>query len=83
MIFGSMFQLPIRCRIHHLELDDQIPKVDRWYFRAAEPVWEEERSKLLDMNRVPPNMAQRKDKGLSEEVENYEQWKREREERLA
>ena len=25
-------------------------------------------SKLLDMNRVPPNMAQRKDKGLSEEV---------------
>merc|ERR1712032_671598 len=76
-------KLPIRCRIHHLELDDQIPKVDRWYFRAAEPVWEEERSKLLDMNRVPPNMAQRKDKGLSEEVENYEQWKREREERLA
>jgi len=76
-------KLPIRCRIHHLELDDQIPKVDRWYFRAAEPVWEEERSKLLDMNRVPPNMAQRKDKSLSEEVEKYEQWKRQREDRLA
>ena len=27
MIIGSIIQLPIRCRIHHLELDDQIPKV--------------------------------------------------------
>jgi len=35
------------------------------------------------MNRVPPNMAQRKDKSLSEEVEKYEQWKRQREDRLA
>lgn len=76
-------KLKIRCRIHHLELDDQIPKVDRWYLRAAEPVWEEERRELLDMNRAPPNLAQRKDKSLSKEVEKYEQWKRDREERLS
>merc|ERR1712200_34744 len=75
-------KLKIRCRVHHLDLDDQIPKVDRWYLRAAEPVWEEERGALLDMNRAPPNMAQRKDKSFADEVERYEQWKKEREQRL-
>jgi len=65
---NNLEKLKIRCRIHHLDLDDQIPKVDRWYLRAAEPVWEEERGALLDMNRAPPNMAQRKDKSFADEV---------------
>jgi len=79
---NNLEKLKIRCRIHHLDLDDQIPKVDRWYLRAAEPVWEEERGALLDMNRAPPNMMQRKDKSFADEVERYEQWKKEREQRL-
>jgi hypothetical protein len=58
-------------------------QVDQWFVRAAEPVWEHERIELLDMNRATPNKKQRENKALAGEVEKFERWRLEREERLA
>ena len=37
---------------------------------------------LLDMNRAPPNKAQRSDASLAEELRAYELWRQQREERI-
>jgi len=77
-------KVKIRCHIHHIVEDEyRVEKVSHWWLRFAEPVWEHERSELMDMNRAPPNKKQREDKSLAEEIEKWKQWKREREERLA
>jgi len=77
-------KVKLRCRIHHL-LDDtcDTKRTDSYYLTMAEPVWEHERSQLLDMNRAPPNKKFKEDKSLSEYIDKFDKWRREREERLA
>ena len=54
-----------------------------WYIKQAEPVFESERQELLDMNRAPPNKNITMQKEFQPHVEAYQQWKNERENRLA
>jgi len=74
-------KLHLRCRIHHVGEGQQLTKA--WYLRPAEPVWEEERQTLLDMNKAPPNKNMREVKEYQGLVQHYDKWKAEREERLA
>lgn len=79
-------KLDIRCRIHHLPTEDSEPLVPRsksWHVKLAEPVWEEERQRLSDMNKAFPNKKQREDKQLAEDIVKWDLWKNEREQRLA
>jgi len=77
-------RVKIRCRIHHLlDENDDMKRSDSYYLKMAEPVWEHERSQLLDMNRAPPNKAFREDNSLAEYIEKFDKWRRDREERLA
>ena len=54
-----------------------------WYLQQAEPIWEHERDQLLDMNKAPPNKAQRENKEFKDQVDIYNKWKIAREIRLA
>lgn len=79
-------KLDIRCRIHHrpTELGEESEtQLKCWFLRLAEPVWEEERQRLLDINMAFPNWKQREDKELTEDIKKYDLWKAEREKRLA
>jgi len=76
-------KIKVRCRIHHLSASpEKTVKLESWYFREAEPVWESERQQLLDMNRQPPSWKLLNNSKLSEEVEKYKSWKTAREERI-
>eukprot|EP00092_Neocalanus_flemingeri_P035550 GFUD01038695.1.p1 GENE.GFUD01038695.1~~GFUD01038695.1.p1 ORF type:complete len:289 (-),score=64.81 GFUD01038695.1:37-903(-) len=74
-------QLKLRCRIHHIGED--AVKNYGWYIKQAEPVWESERQDLLDMNRAPPSRKQKESKEFAADIEAFNQWKYEREQRLA
>lgn len=77
-------KLKVRCRIHHFTDDpDRSVNEPSWYAKMAEPVWENEREELLNMNKAPPSEKQKAAKELKEDIETYIQWKREREARLA
>jgi len=79
-------KLDLRCRIHHLPTEDSEPLVPRplsWHIKLAEPVWEEERQRLADINKAFPNKKQREDKQLKEDIAKWDLWKNEREKRLA
>ena len=81
LYFSLEFQLKLRCRIHHVgegEVENH-----GWYVQQAEPVWENERKELLDMNKAPPNKWLREIKELQPHIEVYNKWKIEREVRLA
>ena len=74
-------KLKVRCRIHHIgegEVENR-----GWYLQQAEPVWETERQELLDMNKAPPNKNLRSMKEFKKDIEIYDKWRNEREERLA
>jgi len=74
-------KLQLRCRLHHVgegEVDNPA-----WYLQQAEPIWEHERDQLLDMNKAPPNKAQRENKEFKDQVDIYNKWKIAREIRLA
>jgi len=76
-------KIKVRCRIHHLSASpEKTIKLESWYFREAEPVWESERQELLDMNRQPPSWKLLNSSKLSEEVEKYKSWKTAREARI-
>jgi len=76
-------KVKIRCRIHHHTSEpERAIRLQSWYARQAEPVWEHERQELLDMNRQPPSFRIKSNKKLAEDVEKFYQWKNEREKRL-
>lgn len=79
--FSADFQLKLRCRLHHVGEGDV--ENQAWYVQQAEPVWEEERQELLDMNKAPPNKVLRESKDLKPHIDVYNKWKIEREVRLA
>ena len=60
-----------------------IPVLLPYNLTQAEPVWEEERAELLDMNKAPPNKGLRENKELKAHIDVYNKWKIEREVRLA
>jgi len=74
-------KMKLRCRIHHIGEGEVEEK--GWYIKQAEPVWEEERQELLDMNRAPPGKKLKEKKELKEDIDAYNVWKYEREQRLA
>jgi len=74
-------KLQLRCVVHHM--GENAVKTPGWYLKQAEPVWESERQALLDMNRAPPSKRMRETKEFNEDVEAYDNWKLEREQRLA
>jgi len=71
----------LRCRIHHVGEGAVVNH--GWYIKQAEPVWESERQLLLDMNRAPPNKKLREIKDLKEDVDAFNEWRFERDLRLA
>jgi len=79
-------KLKIRCRIHHYsnerEQNRDAELSPAWYLKMAEPVWEHERLELLNMSKAPPSRKLNKEPGLKKEIEEYNQWRREREIRL-
>jgi len=77
-------KVKIRCRIHHFtKIAHERINLKSWYFYPAEPVWEHERQELLDMNRLKPSRKLREDVKLKSLNQQYQQWKREREERIS
>lgn len=74
-------KLNLRCNIHHVGEDSVRNPV--WYLKQAEPVWESERQTLLDMNRAPPSKKMKESKELKNDIEAFNLWKYEREQRLA
>jgi len=74
-------KLKLRCRIHHIGEGETENK--GWYIKQAEPVFESERQELLDMNRAPLNKNITMQKEFQPHIEAYQQWKNERENRLA
>lgn len=77
-------KVKVRCRIHHLSTDpDRAIRLESWYSRLAEPVFEHERQELLDMNRQKPSWRILHNPNLEAEMERFKEWKNEREMRLS
>lgn len=74
-------KIDLRCRVHHLNTDIELSK--GWFLSLAEPVWEEERERLRNMNRIKPTKKQREDKELREIISKLEEWRQDRDLRLA
>jgi len=79
-------KIDLRCRVHHIPTGlDQTEEVNEkgWCLKIAEPVHEEERERLNNMNRIMPNKKQREDKELAEAINRLQEWRKERDVRLA
>jgi len=81
LTINNQEKLKLRCRIHHI--GEGAVQEKGWYLKQAEPVWEAERQELLDMNRAPPGKKLKEKKEFKADIEAYNSWKFEREQRLA
>merc|ERR1711915_1095824 len=76
-------KIKLRCRIHHISQDpERIIRLDNWFDRLAEPVWEHEREELFNLNREQPRKSSLKDDQMKTELEKMKDWRTKREENL-